>query len=461
MAESSKTAAQQRTARVAKRLKCTTSPADVDDGAASRAEQTTTDISGTAVQHTKPSTGKFPFDEDDSLLKNILSYVGDFQFLFIGSVNPTFEKSYASLFPTKSTYINASTIEHAMFCWNNIDGSIKDDDETKRKQRRRLWHSAIRYGKIDVVKHLFHQLPPPKDISFKTIQENKDREKFDWRYDLCYKAAKHGHMDLFQWACDENNCVAKDDRLVCLNAIAHGHFELFHRALKYGFVFDHCNIMEAAFEACMNGQLEALQYLVEHHVVFGSCGDRDSSCGCCNAAASKGQLAVLKWLNENLDSRCDSYTLSNAISSGHFESVKYLLDHGCDPDDEACDIAATSGSLDVLKLLVSLGCEWEDSVIDYAAAGGYLDIIEWANDNDCPSSELACAHAASFGQLDTLKWLRARGCPWDEETTRYASTDEIYDWAKSNGCPVADGNPREELKLRYGDHIVNWSFGDY
>ena len=117
--------------------------------------------------------------------------------------------------------------------------------------------------------------------------------------------------------------------------------------------------------------------------------------------------------------------------------------------------------MDVLKLLVSLGCEWEDSVIDYAAAGGYLDIIEWANDNDCPSSELACAHAASFGQLDTLKWLRARGCPWDEETTRYASTDEIYDWAKRNGCPVADGNPREELKLRYGDHIVNWSFGDY
>jgi hypothetical protein len=60
-------------------------------------------------------------------------------------------------------------------------------------------------------------------------------------------------------------------------------------------------------------------------------------------------------------------------------------------------------------------------------------------------------YAAGFGQLDTLKWLRLQGCPWDEDTTKYASTDEIYNWAKSNGCPVAKGNPREHLRNNYDD----------
>ena len=49
---------------------------------------------------------------------------------------------------------------------------------------------------------------------------------------------------------------------------------------------------------------------------------------------------------------------------------------------------------------------------------------------------------ASNGQLETLQWLRALGCPWDESTTTHAKNEEIYLWAKQNGCPIAEGNPR-------------------
>ena len=448
MAESSPVSTR-RSSRISKRLKSTQS-SDVSGsgagGAAAHAEQTT-GISGTAVRPT-PSLGYTEHHspiEDDRFLQIIFSFVGDFQYLFIGSVNRTFEKSYTSLFPLKATHFNASTIEHTKFCWDNIAACQKNDDEKKDKQRRKLWHSAARYGKIDVVKFLLEKLPPAqKDASFKNIRSDKDRKKIDWKYDLCCKAAKHGQMELLQWACEQNICVAKDDSMVCHNAIAHGHLDVFHWALKNGFVFNDENM--AAFEASKNGQLEALKFLADNYEEnCGIGGYRDESCGCCNSAAQKGQLEILKWLHEHHDTNCDGYTLNNAISSGHVESVKNLLENDCGQDDDACNIAASVGSLEILKLLASHDCERNDSVTDFAAAGGHLEIIEWANDNGCSSTETTCQYAAGFGQLDTLKWLRAKGCPWDEETTKYASTDEIYDWAKRNGCPVAKGKPREKL----------------
>ena len=109
----------------------------------------------------------------------------------------------------------------------------------------------------------------------------------------------------------------------------------------------------------------------------------------------------------------------------------------------------------MLQLLDSYDCEWDDSVTDYAAAGGHLECIEWALNRGLNMTESTCKYASGFGQLDTLEWLRLGGCPWDEDTTKYASNDEIYNWAKSNGCPVAQGNPREELINDYDSFEFN------
>ena len=103
-----------------------------------------------------------------------------------------------------------------------------------------IYDGTIPYAlvKIDVVEYLLKQLhPPQKDVSFKGSAIVEGRDKIDWKYDLCYKAAKYGQIEVLQWACDENVCVVKDDGLVCLNAIAHGHFDLFHWALNKGSCF--------------------------------------------------------------------------------------------------------------------------------------------------------------------------------------------------------------------------------
>jgi ankyrin repeat protein len=448
MDEASTTKAR-RSSRIAKRLKSSHSSKSSDAGSAEKPTEraSTSSASPPSSQVSSsnvPCTGTSPI-ADDNLLQKIFSFVGDSQYLFVGGVSKSFEKAYATLFPNKSTSFNASTLEHTSFCWDHIATSIKDDDETKDKQRRKLFHSAIRCGKIEVVKYLLEQLPPPqKNVSFKNIRFSEDRKNIDWKYDLCYKAAKYGQMEVLQWACNENICVAKDDRLVCHNAIANGHIDMFRWALQNGFVF--VDIELAAYSACRKGQFEALKWISENYEDdSGIGGYRDSSCGCCNSAAQRGQLEILKWLHEHYDTNCNDYTMRMAISSGHLETVKFLLAIGCQ-SDSACYEAVEVGSLDILKALVSHDCEWDDAVIDGAAARGHLDIIEWANDNGIPFTDSACHYAAGFGQLDTLKWLRAKGCPWDEDTTKYASTDEIYDWAKSNGCPVAKGNPRETLK---------------
>jgi hypothetical protein len=193
-----------------------------------------------ALRHTAGGGGAFPIVDDD-LLRHICSYVGDGQYLFIGSVNRVFEKSYTSLFPKKWTYIQASTVERAKFYWQNIEAS---DD----KHRQMLWHSAARYGNIDV----FRQIPLLTLI--------------DLKYHLCAAAAKYGQMKLLQWACNENLSAYKwDEGEVCINALGHGHLDVFLWALKYGFKFDDDIALDAAYEACRNGQVEALNWLLDHN----------------------------------------------------------------------------------------------------------------------------------------------------------------------------------------------------
>ena len=457
--------------RIAKRLK--TEPRGTDTGsgtdtdttgivvAPARKQQKQTTIS-TKGSNAKPppsfipaslcSTGTYkcmssPL-ECDFILHNIFSFVGEFQYVFIGSVNQTFHKTYVSLFPKKRTQFNASTIEYAKSCWGII--CKINDDETKDEEKRKLWRSAARYGNIEVVKYLLELLPPvQQNVSFKNVSW-ENRQKIDWKYDLCYTAAKYGQMELLQWACDENICVAKDDQRVCQFAIGHGHFEIFHWARKNGFRFEDADF--AAFEASRQGNIEALKWLHDKYDVIRPLY-MDNSCGCCNSAAACGQIDVLKWINESYEAGWNGDTLNFAVSGGHLSTVQFLLENECGWRHNTYSIAAHFGHLAILKLLRSLDPDWDEgddsTVTAHAAGGGHLEIIEWAIENGWPLTKSACKYAAGCGQLDTLKWLRTRGCPWDSDTTKYAATDEIYKWAKKNGCPVAKGNPREKLNDDY------------
>lgn len=119
-----------------------------------------------------------------------------------------------------------------------------------------------------------------------------------------------------------------------------------------------------------------------------------------------------------------------------------MMDNGFNKTYGAGRVAARYGCMDILIFLHSSNYVLANDEINYAAAGGKLDIINWALDNGYSLTTCTSYFAASNNQLMTLKWLFARGCPWDETTTTGAYDEEIYSFAKSNGCPIAKGDPR-------------------
>ena len=495
------------TQRVTKRLKFTpTTTVNRTSASSTIATENRTEISTIAITRTQPESlpvtaaplsqsqrhsSEGPLD-DENLLQSIFSLVGKNQYFFIGSVNRKFRKAYTSLFRKKVTYPNASSIEILNFCWKDIESheSYADQYEDTRidlfdfmmwcnkygedhlmSRRNALWDSAIQYGKMDVIHYFL-------DVLLRTPAAQKTRiseldgddksysEEFYQKYmnGLDYKAAKYGHLEFLQWACNKNRGVNKNDYCVCENALGHGHMDIFHWAIKNGFAWDDKYFEGAAHLAAENGKVEVLQWLHDTEHDLSSCYDEILDFGLCDSAAKHGQVEVLKWLqttfnadddqNEEEEVPWNEYTIYRACRHGHVEAVRWMLDIGGTMDIKMCHFAAISGSVPLLQLLRSYGCKWDELVPAYAAAHDQVELIEWAVNTGCPWSEYTSHHAAAYGELETLmKWLRAKGCPWDEMTACYAKGNDIYDWAVAHGCPVAEGGPRYELCSSLDDDL--------
>ena len=220
--ESSTPSGVRRSSRVTKRLKSTPG-----------------DMSGT--KNSSDSTHETP-DAMPSLLSHklilnhIFSFVGDFHYRLVGGVNQNFQKAYVSLYPMKQTRVNASTIEWINLCWDDIKASESRDDETKDKQKRALWHSAIRSGNKDIVIFLLKLLPPVPKRVVSMFDKGKSRRHWenDWRYDLCYKTAEYGHLELLKWAREKKICVFEEDERTLHYAYTSGHMEIFEWAFSDG-----------------------------------------------------------------------------------------------------------------------------------------------------------------------------------------------------------------------------------
>lgn len=131
-----------------------------------------------------------------------------------------------------------------------------------------------------------------------------------------------------------------------------------------------------------------------------------------------------------------------ALKGNHVEVVKYMIANVFEKAYLVDQAAAKGASISTLQLLYSLQYKFSDDVILYVAFYGHLNVITWALDHGFHLTRLTCYYAAVGGQLDTLKWLRDQCCPWCSLTTTYAKTDELYAYAKCNGCPVASSHYR-------------------
>lgn len=128
---------------------------------------------------------------------------------------------------------------------------------------------------------------------------------------LCSWAAKHGRLDVLQWARLEKGCVW--DWKTCAFAALNGHL----RVLKWA-KENYCplNSLACAY-AAENGQLHILQWLRENGFYWNET--------VCTVAARHGHLNILKWAREQQP--LDSKTCVYAASGGHLHIIKWVIEH--------------------------------------------------------------------------------------------------------------------------------------
>jgi hypothetical protein len=369
--------------------------------------------------------------DNDLILQHILSYVGNYQYLFVANVNCIFRNAYTTLFPTKETYYNASTMEHTRLCYNG---------EHINHQRSLLCNSAAAYGNIEALNFLAenhvslrleHQ--PISEVIVKNghlhvlewvLQNNNNSQqqlRIPW-YDLMTYAARHGNLTILQWLYTNGGPLFSER--TCQLAAIGGHLHILKWLHRYDCPVDASIFAEAAYY----GHVDVLEWA---H----TCCPWSSYA--CASAARGGHLHVLKWLR-SIGCPWNDMTCSHAALGGHLEILQWARENRCSWCSETCSYAAEEGHLDILKWAHENGCPWDSRTCAKAALSGHLEVLQWARKNDCPWNERTCSFAAMNGHLNVLQWAHFNGCPWDEETCTNAERNnhlDLLQWAKEHGCP--------------------------
>lgn len=291
---------------------------------------------------------------DENLLRIILSFVGNFQYRWIGSVNRTFNKVYVELFPWKYTYYSAMTLGHAKTCFQ------------ESYKRQTLYEQAAKYGNITVLEYL-HSVDNCSDTDVRQYNficrvaaEFKQFDTLKWIIANGYAdissitehIAGSGNIDMLQWAHDQYGCTLNERTIA--NAAKHGHLE----CVQWLHSIMNCPWdQETCLNAAKYGHLQILQWVREK----GCPWTNDTS----SNAALHGHLEVVQWAHNN---GCPWIveTWFNAVKNGHLLVLQWLRANGCPMTDISCYIAAQYGRLDVLHWLRSNGCRWDHRTSSWA-----------------------------------------------------------------------------------------------
>jgi len=116
-----------------------------------------------------------------------------------------------------------------------------------------------------------------------------------------------------------------------------------------------------------------------------------------------------------------------SLTNAEFWDVIGLLESwGCKWDG-VCKAAASVGELEVLKYAHERGCPLTANVIYAAALNGYLHIVIWLRENNCEWAAEMCSACIPNNDTNMLKWLR--NCNDYRSSCGLPSTEtEIYPW---------------------------------
>lgn len=192
----------------------------------------------------------------------------------------------------------------------------------------------------------------------------------------------------------------------CLTAIVHGSVECLDFACNNGAFLDKNIVFSCAVR---HDKSECLSYLMRRF-------PRESMMGMCILAAINGSIRCLKYLHEN-GHVCDENTMATAASSGKLECLKYLCDNKCPMNGFAIMAAITNGHLDCLKYLYSVHpIVFDKTCATIAAHKGFYDCLIFIVENGCIPQDDICNILAINGHLESLKYMHSKGFEINEIT---------------------------------------------
>jgi hypothetical protein len=268
---------------------------------------------------------------------------------------------------------------------------------------------------------------------------------------VCEEAAFHGHWEIIKWTQEPENKGIFLWKNACAVAALQGHFEI----LKWAYA-KLAPLDRVCALASYGGHIEILQWAFQRKI---------PNTECYHQAAESGNTHVLNFLFEN---KCPLIFTTKACylaaHGGHWETLKWLRDHGFPWDEHTCAFAARKGHFSLLKWAREQNCPWDETTCAYAAEMGHINIIQWALENGCLWDVRTITFAARKGRLDSIKYAHKKGCPMNETATLAASSFghlHVLKWLIKKNCKFYFRKCLTQATKKKQLEVVKWLEDNY
>ena len=192
--------------------------------------------------------------------------------------------------------------------------------------------SALSNGQIEILNWLEDKGHIDADVdaldysaeSHDSILWLTDKFNLQWRWNskvMC-KAAKAGDLNVIKFLRGKN---CSWNASVCAAAAENGHFDVLKYLHENGCPWNSTTMDYAAH----HGDLQVVQWLIENKCPY-------NTISLMEFAVKGGNLALIKWIQSKLkiSFQEESTLCTTAILHKHWNVLRWLLDSGCEPDEE-------------------------------------------------------------------------------------------------------------------------------
>jgi ankyrin repeat protein len=316
---------------------------------------------------------------------------------------------------------------------------------------------ATRSGRMELVKYILTKLQPGLQVDhLEANSDNKEDEENDSSTkdngngngyseeldldDAIEQAALCGHVDIMKlfYKLQPNSTLFESEDFL-ETSIRGGNLKLVQ------FLYNEAKTPCPEFApevACEYGHVSILEHLYKNASDFGLDGYKWTSSSLMDFSAEHGQLAIIKYLHENIPNiksdqaatylaqygyvdalkyfieirreECRGISLSDIIHrapTNHIQVVRMLHEHGIHEaftgKVEDVDSAARCGLLEVVKFLIEVRKQpFSTEAVDKAAEKGYMDVIKYlVEEHDGTCTRRGIDFAAKDGRVDVVEYL--------------------------------------------------------